>query len=97
MKKNLPLATIRMLLIDLTAAIALISEGAIVPRQAGDDPGDLINYSFTLWIGSGVFKVKSADKRFAVLRARLPTHCALPSMIRRHSAINLNCGCSCRH
>ena len=69
MRKNLPLATIRMLLIDLTAAIALISEGAIVPTQAGDDPGDLINYSFTLWIGSGVYKVKSADKRCAVLRA----------------------------
>ena len=28
-----------------------------------------INYSFAVWIGSGVYKVKSADKRFAVLRA----------------------------
>ena len=69
MRKNLPLATIRVLLIYLTAAIALIGEGGIVPTQAGDDPDDLFNYSFAVWIGSGVYKVKSADKRFAVLRA----------------------------
>ena len=69
MRKNLPLATIRVLLIYLTAAIALIGEGGIVPTQAGDDPDDLFNYSFAVWIGSGVYKVKNADKRFAVLRA----------------------------
>ncbi len=40
-----------------------------MPTQAGDDPGDLLNYSFAVWVGSGVYKVKSADKRFAVLRA----------------------------
>jgi hypothetical protein len=71
MKKNLPLTTIRVLLIYLTAAIALITEGGIVPARAGDDPGDLLNYSFAVWVGSGVYKVKSADKRFAVLRAPL--------------------------
>jgi hypothetical protein len=71
MRKNLPLATIRVLLLYLTAAIALIGEGGIVPTQAGDDPDDLFNYSFAVWLGSGVYKVKSADKRFAVLRAPL--------------------------
>ena len=69
MRKNLPLATIRVLLIYLTAAIALITESGIIPARAGDDPDDLLNYSFAVWIGSGVYKVKSADKRFAVLRA----------------------------
>jgi hypothetical protein len=49
----------------------LIGEGGIVPTQAGDDPDDLFNYSFAVWLGSGVYKVKSADKRFAVLRAPL--------------------------
>ena len=62
-------STIRVLLIYVTAAIALITAGGIIPAWAGDDPGDLINYSFAVWIGSGVYKVKSADKRFAVLRA----------------------------
>ena len=71
MRKNLPLATIRLLLIYLTAAIVLMSEGGVVSTEAGDDPDDLINYSFAVWIGSGVYKVKSADKRFAVLRAPL--------------------------
>jgi len=42
-----------------------------MPARAGDDPGDLFNYSFAVWVGSGVYKVKSADKRFAVLRAPL--------------------------
>jgi hypothetical protein len=69
MRKNLHLTTIRVLLIYVTAAIALITEGGIIPARAGDDPGDLINYSFAVWVGSGVYKVKSADKRFAVLRA----------------------------
>ena len=69
MKKNLHLTTIRVLLIYVTAAMALIADGGAVPAWAGDDPGDLINYSFAVWVGSGVYKVKSADKRFAVLRA----------------------------
>jgi len=45
MRKNLLLATIRVLLIYLTAAIALIGEGGIVPTQAGDDPDDLFTAS----------------------------------------------------
>ena len=69
MSKNLHLTTIRVLLIYVTAAMALITEGGIMPARAGDDPGDLTNYSFAVWIGSGVYRVTSADKRFAVLRA----------------------------
>ena len=69
MSKTLHLTTIRMLLIYVTAAMALITEGGIMPARADDDPGDLTNYSFAVWIGSGVYKVTSADKRFAVLRA----------------------------
>jgi hypothetical protein len=69
MRKNLHLTTIRVALIYVTAAIALITEGGIIPARAGDDPGDLLNYSFAVWVGSGVYQVKNADKRFAVLRA----------------------------
>lgn len=58
-----------MLLIFLTTVTALITQGGLKPAQAGDDAGDLINYSFAVWAGSGVYKVKGADKRFAVLRA----------------------------
>ena len=56
-------------LIYVAVAIALISEVGVLPARADDDPGDLLNYSFGIWIGSGVYKVKSADKRIAVLRA----------------------------
>ena len=56
-------------LIYVAVAIALISEVGVLPARADDDPGDLLNYSFGIWMGSGVYKVKSADKRFAVLRA----------------------------
>ena len=38
---------------------------------AGEDKGDLINYSFAVWLGSGVYKVSDADKKFAVLRVPL--------------------------
>jgi hypothetical protein len=69
MSKNLHLMTIRVLLIYVTAAVALITQGGIMPARADDDPGDLTNYSFAVWIGSGVYRVTSADKRFAVLRA----------------------------
>jgi hypothetical protein len=67
--KNLHLPRSWVLLIYVTAAMALLTEGGVVPSLAGDDPGDLINYSFAIWVGSGVYKVKNADKRFAVLRA----------------------------
>ena len=42
--------------------------GVSRPALAGEDPGDLFNYSFAVWLGSGLYKVKDADKRFAVLR-----------------------------
>ena len=57
------------LLIFVTAITALITEGGIWPARADDDAGDLLNYSFAVWVGSGVYKVKDANKRFAVLRA----------------------------
>ena len=69
MRKNLHLKTSRVLLLYVIAAIGLITEGVMVPARAGDDPGDLFNYSFAVRLGSGVYQVKSADKRFAVLRA----------------------------
>ena len=69
MRKNLHLKTIGVLLLYVTAVITLITEGGIIPARAGDDPGDLFNYSFAVWLGSGVYQVKNADKRFAVLRA----------------------------
>jgi len=66
MRKNLPLTGV--LLLFVIVVIAVITEGGIISARAGDDPGDLLNYSFSVWLGSGVYKVKSADKRFAVLR-----------------------------
>ncbi|MBT8367198.1 MAG: hypothetical protein KJP23_21100 [Deltaproteobacteria bacterium] len=56
-------------LIYVAVTLALISEVGIIPARAGDDPDELFNYAFAIWIGSGAYKVKSADKRFAVLRA----------------------------
>lgn len=58
-----------MLLIVLAAMTALTAEGGLKPTLADDDAGELLNYSFAVWVGSGVYKVKSADKRFAVMRA----------------------------
>jgi len=66
MRKNLPLTGV--LLLFVIVVIAVITEGGIISARAGDDPGDLLNYSFSVWLGSGVYQVKSADKRFAVLR-----------------------------
>ena len=48
--------------------IALTTDAVKSPARADDDPDALLNYSFAIWVGSGVYKVKSADKRFAVLR-----------------------------
>ena len=59
---------IRVLLIYVTAVIVLINEGGFTQVRAADDPNDLLNYSFAVWVGSGVYKVSSANKRFAVLR-----------------------------
>jgi hypothetical protein len=58
-----------MLLIFVIAAITVINQGGIRAAWAGDDPGDLLNYSFAVWAGSGVYRVKDANKRFVVLRA----------------------------
>jgi hypothetical protein len=54
MMKNLHLPRSWVLLIYVTAAMALLTEGGVVPSLAGDDTGDLINYSFAIWVGSGV-------------------------------------------
>ena len=59
--------TVGLILVIMT--IAIITAGGIMPAQAGDDPDELMNYSFAVWLGSGVYNVKSADKRIAVLRA----------------------------
>ena len=69
MRKNLHLTTFRVMLLYVTVAIALITAGGTTTARAGDDPGDLFSYSFAVWLGSGVYKVNSADKRLAVLRA----------------------------
>ena len=54
---------------SVVIAIALIMAVGPLPARAGDDPDALLNYSFAVWVGSGVYKVEDADKRFAVLRA----------------------------
>ena len=58
-------------ILSLAAAIVLIINFGSLPSRAGDDPDQLLNYGFAVWVGSGVYKVKNADKRFAVLRAPL--------------------------
>ena len=59
-------------LITVVMTIALIIVAGLSPAQADDDPDALLNYSFAVWIGSGAYKVPSADKRFAVLRPLSP-------------------------
>ncbi len=54
--------------ICVVATIALFTAAGTTPALADDDPDELLNYSFGVWVGSGVYRVKSADKRFAVLR-----------------------------
>jgi hypothetical protein len=55
--------------ICVVATVVLTTHAWKLPARAGDDPDVLLNYSFAVWIGSGVYKVPSADKRLAVLRA----------------------------
>jgi hypothetical protein len=50
-------------------ALSLFSIGATRPATADDSDGDLVNYSFAIWLGSGFYKAGDADKRFAFLRA----------------------------
>ena len=52
----------------LILAAAIIVAGGTKPVFAGEDPGDLFNYSFAVWLGSGVYKINDADKKLAVLR-----------------------------
>ena len=52
MRKNLHFTLIRVLLIYVTAAMALITQGGLMPERAGDDPGDLMNYGFAVLIVS---------------------------------------------
>ncbi len=50
------------------SAIAFIVIGWKIPAQASDAPDELINYSFAVWVGSGIYKVDNSNKQFAVLR-----------------------------
>ena len=68
MSQKWRLTTIRVLLLFVTAAIVLITDGGLTTVRAADDPDDLLNYSFAVWVGSGIYKVSDANKRFAVLR-----------------------------
>ena len=56
------------LLVLPVVAMSLVAAGVTSSARAGEDPGDLLNYNFAIWLGSGIYKVRSADKKFAVLR-----------------------------
>jgi hypothetical protein len=71
MRNNVFLETCGILLIYLAVSLVSAAVVGIKPAQANDDPDVLLNYSFAVWVGSGLYKVKNADKRFAVLRAPL--------------------------
>jgi len=55
-------------LVCLLVLLGVIASGGTRPAFAGEDPGDLFNYSFAVWLGSGFYKVNDADKKLAVLR-----------------------------
>jgi hypothetical protein len=61
-------AHIRLSSVLLVCILSLVFGGSGNSVRAGEDPDDLFNYSFAVWLGSGVYRVKDADKRFAVLR-----------------------------
>jgi hypothetical protein len=52
----------------LILTLSMIAAGGTQQVFAGEDPGDLFNYSFAVWLGSGVYKINDADKKLAVLR-----------------------------
>lgn len=52
----------------LILTLSIIVVGGTKQALAGEDPGDLYNYSFAVWLGSGVYKINDADKKLAVLR-----------------------------
>jgi len=55
-------------IVIVVVAMSLVAAGPVVPARADEDAGDLVNYNFAVWLGSGLYKVGSADKRFGVLR-----------------------------
>ena len=57
--------------IGVLSAIAFIVTAWKIPVRASDSPDELLNYSFAVWVGSGLYKVDGADKQFAVLRVPL--------------------------
>lgn len=61
-------AHIQLSIVLLICILSLIIGGSANCARADEEPGDLFNYSFAVWLGSGVYRVKDADKRFAVLR-----------------------------
>jgi hypothetical protein len=56
------------LLVYTVVALSVFISGATHQAIADDGEGDLVNYSFAIWLGSGFYKVADADKRFAFLR-----------------------------
>jgi len=59
---------IQLLLVLLVCVLSLIIGGSANSARADEGPDDLFNFSFAVWLGSGVYRVKDADKRYAVLR-----------------------------
>ena len=55
-------------LVYLVVLLGVVVEGGTNHALAGEDPGDLFNYSFAVWLGSGVYNISDADKKLAVLR-----------------------------
>ena len=68
MRRILYPKAIRVLLILIAALIAVMADGGITKLRADDDPDELLNYAFAVWVGSGFYKVSRVNKRFAVLR-----------------------------
>lgn len=52
----------------LAFVFSMIISSTTSQARAGEDPDELFNYSFAVWLGSGYYRVGDADKRFAVLR-----------------------------
>jgi len=75
-------------LVLLVAVLSLISSSATNHARAGEDPEDLFNYSFAIWLGSGYYRVGDSDKRFGVLRVPMaftlrPADIEKPALIDR--------------
>ena len=52
---------INVVFVLLACVLSLIIGSAFNIARAGEDPGELFNYSFAVWLGSGVYQVKGAD------------------------------------